>query len=759
MSHDLMSYLPRLIPSFVVAFAISSNAGAQEALDIRLTEQLGPELRGIIARVFDPNSVEALRDRTDRTTPQTTVPPGYERLSSRNVEAWELLGTDVISNEDDIVGNVSDLVLDEQGNIEGVVVDVGGFLGLGGREVYISSEELGVNVTSSLGDPIYLVPNDEMLTEIPIYGDPVTLRSVTGNLLEGDLEEVGYSSRRLVVPDTASSEDVATLIAALSGASGVSIDRVPLTGSQTPQLTFDIGLENFRIDEVTDNNCVTHNDTWPIERGRLRQVAEFNEAVLTNAGLPGHRTDVLIMDSGISPAFSEKNEFQGLLSKDQASFFLPRTVIVGSDYQGYHRQCHSGGPAGMYYRTNSYGFYAAEDDSACFTESEAVQIAPVPSDPDPDRRSHGTSIALLAVGGPSALDHYELIGRRVGLRFAKVFREESYQNSKHVAADVSDLLRAIKYASQVQVDLVNASFSVDNARDRDELTEALNSTSGVMVVAAAGNQGIRLFPGASRFPAAIANGERIRTEERLTVVGAVASNGEGTVEPWQFSNHSSELVDILAPGVDVPTVNSAGETVCVSGTSAAAPFVTFTMAMVQAYGLKPPEEPRRRVLATADTYPAFADRANGGRVLNISAALDIYVDLVWLRNEQRPRRVQIMRHADEPHDLPTAMPRLCSTDWNRPPFFNGRIDVSALILWLHDGGSNTSQIWYRPNGDDEAAFGSCSFLPEEDLTVRDLETGEISTIQLDQISKIVPTAMRRAFAYHPERRIVGKSDQ
>jgi sporulation protein YlmC with PRC-barrel domain len=51
------------------------------------------------------------------------------------LRAEDLLGTPVVGSGDEEIGKVEDLIFDEQDKITGVVVGVGGFLGIGKKEV------------------------------------------------------------------------------------------------------------------------------------------------------------------------------------------------------------------------------------------------------------------------------------------------------------------------------------------------------------------------------------------------------------------------------------------------------------------------------------------------------------------------------------------------------------------------------------------------------------------------------------------------
>ena len=92
---------------------------------------------------------------TPMTTPSTTsgeagAKPGLQRVDSSSlvmtlytadpadVRASKLMGTNVYNLKDENIGEVSDLVIDNGKTIKAVVVSVGGFLGMGERDVAIS---------------------------------------------------------------------------------------------------------------------------------------------------------------------------------------------------------------------------------------------------------------------------------------------------------------------------------------------------------------------------------------------------------------------------------------------------------------------------------------------------------------------------------------------------------------------------------------------------------------------------------------------
>ena len=56
--------------------------------------------------------------------------------------AEELIGTNVYGPENEHIGVIGDLVLGEEGKIDAIIIDFGGFLGIGVKEVAVGYDDL-----------------------------------------------------------------------------------------------------------------------------------------------------------------------------------------------------------------------------------------------------------------------------------------------------------------------------------------------------------------------------------------------------------------------------------------------------------------------------------------------------------------------------------------------------------------------------------------------------------------------------------------
>lgn len=91
------------------------------------------------------------------------------------LHADELIGKEVRSragDEEQDVGSVSDLILDQEGRIAGVVLGVGGFLGVGQKNVAISWDEVELSQDPDTGEYVlYINADEEALDAAPEYED------------------------------------------------------------------------------------------------------------------------------------------------------------------------------------------------------------------------------------------------------------------------------------------------------------------------------------------------------------------------------------------------------------------------------------------------------------------------------------------------------------------------------------------------------------------------------------------------------------
>jgi cyanobactin maturation PatA/PatG family protease len=224
--------------------------------------------------------------------------------------------------------------------------------------------------------------------------------------------------------------------------------------------------------------------------------------------------------------------------------------------------------------------------------------------------AHGTHIASLLFGQPGS----PIEGVAPGCRglIIPVFSDDR----RHLPQ--MDLARAITQAVEAGAHLINISGGqkVEGAEADDFLAKAVRlcEERGVLIVAAAGNDGCDCLHVPAALPAVLA-------------VGAMDDEGR----PLPMSNWGAAYQEqgILAPGAGIRGAKPGGGTYALSGTSFAAPIVTGAAALLLSLQIARGERPdpvavRRALLASASPCEEPAGegerRCLAGR-LNVPAAM------------------------------------------------------------------------------------------------------------------------------------------
>jgi len=79
---------------------------------------------------------------TTMNPPSTTANRADETIQPNQIRASRMIGSSVYDVQNRNIGKVRDLVLDKDGKIAAVVVDVGTFLGMGGKTVAVQLSDL-----------------------------------------------------------------------------------------------------------------------------------------------------------------------------------------------------------------------------------------------------------------------------------------------------------------------------------------------------------------------------------------------------------------------------------------------------------------------------------------------------------------------------------------------------------------------------------------------------------------------------------------
>lgn len=107
------------------------------------------------ATMPDATSSEGMAPEAETTEPEAPVKPveGQIVMQSENtILANDLIGRRVYSGADETVGDINDLIVNLDGSVEGVVIGVGGFLGMGEKKVAVEMSAITVSAEPQTGN-------------------------------------------------------------------------------------------------------------------------------------------------------------------------------------------------------------------------------------------------------------------------------------------------------------------------------------------------------------------------------------------------------------------------------------------------------------------------------------------------------------------------------------------------------------------------------------------------------------------------------
>lgn len=106
---------------------------------------------------------------TDGTTSGYALPEGYALVAPDVLTAEMLTGAQVYGPNNNDIAEIADLVLTPEGKVSQVVMDVGGFLGMGEHRVAIPMERVGVALRDGADVRVYTDLTEEELKALPEF--------------------------------------------------------------------------------------------------------------------------------------------------------------------------------------------------------------------------------------------------------------------------------------------------------------------------------------------------------------------------------------------------------------------------------------------------------------------------------------------------------------------------------------------------------------------------------------------------------------
>lgn len=244
---------------------------------------------------------------------------------------------------------------------------------------------------------------------------------------------------------------------------------------------------------------------------------------------------------------------------------------------------------------------------------------------------HGTMVATLALGGRSVFAADANNHSRVRLRLYSIARLPRGAEPPEVQEGY--VLTAIQDAVQNDTFIINASFSFKQRTDT--LQDHLRHDSRLLVVAAAGNDPIDISS-LPRWPASY-GGIRGALSDRVVTVAA--SDRAGALA--SYSARSSTYVDLAAPGCSVPTLGPDLQDRTATGTSFAAPLVSYTAGLIRQFGITQASRIKERLLISTDVRRELYGHVWASGISNPVKAVDLFHDRLEVDGAAQPLRGRV----------------------------------------------------------------------------------------------------------------------
>lgn len=128
----------------------------------------------------------ALAKNAEHAVNKAAAPASVHYLSAMP-NLWrtsEIKGMDVYSDQNEKIGSVDDVLLDQHGNVKAIVIGVGGFLGVGERDVAVPFNALHWQVNTTSAPNTTGAANGKQVAQATDHPARATLPGVTKEQLQ-----------------------------------------------------------------------------------------------------------------------------------------------------------------------------------------------------------------------------------------------------------------------------------------------------------------------------------------------------------------------------------------------------------------------------------------------------------------------------------------------------------------------------------------------------------------------------------------------
>lgn len=735
-----------VLPAIAVAglhlFALPATAG-QDLLDLSVDRDLTEQELEVLSGLLIQSDVgELARLQGPAAPPAVSVcTTDACRISIRDAMAQAAALADQLAANQPAMGLPSDL----QGWEGSVFLPAGTFGSL--------NDQLIANVApADAPSDFRAIPVGDLsewlkLGDIDAPAPVLTPRSLPTQLIAADLQRQGQSRRSFAIRSDISAAEQAAAVTALQGSGLIAATRNEESEQPAALIT---PLDVFSFEGQGDpGSCATDalGKPWPFSHAEVIAILSDNLRIMQQLHLPVRQSTILIADTGIGEKTVQEaaGPLAGMLAPNPAELLNPMAVFEN----GFGGQGSVGclDQDGTGYWGDVFGAVgSALNVQLCPGDAENLgfvsRLAPEPrrvGAVETYEPSHGSFVAMLAAGGPALLADYPQIVQQIGLQVFKTTRPSEPGSTKSVRVDPADISGAVRYALSQKSAVLNMSMKTSDSNLRQVFDQGITN-GNTLVVTSAGNVAEDLdLPNNRAFPAGLRN-------DKLIVVGGLTDDGNRSW--WSQSARGERHVDIAAPATRVGSIDQDGKPVCFSGTSAAAPLVSFTAGVLLSYGLFDAKRTKARILEAAepdqatDPEKTLKGRVRHSRKLDVAAALDVFMDRIRLKDAPAPFRGRIIT---EPA---LRMVKICNGSDPSMAQSNGMVDPFKLRNWHRAGSDGVYLLSTADDAPTRCALPTASEIPfmkqgESEVTVfrlEDIESMVLSPFRSAAVERAVQTA-------------------
>ena len=148
--------------------ADGTDAAATDAMAPEGDAATDPAMTDAAATEGDAATDPAMTDTATATAPSVER-DGYTAVPMEDLRAEMLQGMRVYGTNDENVGDVATVIVTPEGAVQGLVLNVGGFLGLGERQVQVPADMVTILSDGNADTRVYVDATEDRIKDLPEY--------------------------------------------------------------------------------------------------------------------------------------------------------------------------------------------------------------------------------------------------------------------------------------------------------------------------------------------------------------------------------------------------------------------------------------------------------------------------------------------------------------------------------------------------------------------------------------------------------------